>query len=48
MGHNASYVDLMGFVAYPSDQSVFVIADIEDRAVAIECYKFRFCPPATP
>jgi hypothetical protein len=36
MSHNAPDVDLMSFVAHPGNQPVFVIADVEDSAIATD------------
>jgi len=53
MSHDTPDIDLMSFVAYPSHQSVFVIADIEDRAVAVNVRTakrrtdVRKCPPVS-
>jgi hypothetical protein len=35
MSHYTPDVDFMGFVAHPSNQSILVVADIEDRTVTI-------------
>ena len=41
MSHHPPDVDLVGSVAHPGDQSVFIMADIEDRAGAVNI-RIRF------